>query len=206
MAAIIFDMDGTIADSFDYVADFLAASARRGPLSREEKDALRGMSIASMARTLGIKWWQGPGLIWKGRRRMKHSIKDLRSFSGMPQLIKKLHNEGHELFLVSTNSVRNIRLFMHRQKIHKFFLQIYGGVGIFGKPMALRQLLREHHIDPEHAVYVGDEIRDVEAAKVIGIRAIAVSWGFASRLGLESANPTAMADSPEELLKILEEI
>lgn len=206
MAAIIFDMDGTIADSFDYVAEFLAASARRGPLSREDKAALRGMSIASMARQLGIRWWQAPLLIWRGRRRMRHAIKDLRSFNGMPRLIQKLNAEGHELFLLSSNSVRNIRLFIHHQKIHKYFLQIYGGVGIFGKPMALRQLLREHHIETDHAVYVGDEIRDVEAAKIIGMRAVAVSWGFASRTGLQAAKPTDLADTPEQLLKILEDL
>lgn len=206
MAAIIFDMDGTIADSFDYVADFLAGEAGRGALEREQKEALRGMSMASMARQLGYKWWQAPLLIWKGRRRMKRAIKDLKSFKGVPQLIRKLHNEGHELFIVSSNSVRNVRLFMHHQKIHKYFLEIYGGVGIFGKPMALRQLLREHHIELDNSIYVGDEIRDVEAAKIIGMRAVAVSWGFASRAGLEAAQPTRLADTPDELLRILEDI
>jgi phosphoglycolate phosphatase len=206
MAVIIFDMDGTIADSFDYVSDFLAATAHKGPLSTKQKEELRGMSMVGMARKLGYKWWQGPMLVWRGRRRMKHAIKDLKSFSGIPELIRKLNAEGHELFIVSINSVRNIRLFLHHQKIHKYFLQIYGGVGVFGKPMALRQLLREHHIDLEHAVYVGDEIRDIEAAKIIGMRVVAVSWGFASRDGLKAAKPAGLADTPAELMRILEEI
>ena len=206
MAAIIFDMDGTIADSFDYVADFMASESGKGALGPEAKEALRGLSMVGMARHLGFKWWQGPLLFFRGRSRMKHAIKDLQSFSGIPELIRKLHAEGHELFIVSTNSVRNIRLFLRHQKIHKYFLQIYGGAGIFGKPIALRRLLREHKIDIDHAVYVGDEIRDVEAAKVIGMRAVAVSWGFASRDGLKAANPLGVADTPAELMKILEEI
>lgn len=206
MAAIIFDMDGTIADSFDYVADFMASEAGMAPLAAAQKQELRNMSMVGMARKLGYKWWDGPMLVFKGRRRMRHAIKNLKSFSGMPQLIRKLHNEGHELFIVSTNSVRNIRLFLHHQKIHKYFLQIYGGAGVFGKPAALRQLLREQHVDISHSVYVGDEIRDVEAAKVIGMRAVAVSWGFASRDKLEAAQPLGLADTPEELMRILEEI
>jgi phosphoglycolate phosphatase len=205
MAAIIFDLDGTIADSFDYVSNFMASEAGI-ILDDEQKLALRGLSIVGMARQLGYKWWEGPMLVFTGRRRMRHAIKNLHTFSGMPQIIKKLHNEGHELFIVSTNSVRNIRLFLHHQKIHKYFLEIYGGVGVFGKPAALRQLLREQHTEVERAVYVGDELRDVEAAKVIGMRSIAVSWGFAERTKLKAADPTGLADTPEQLLRLLEEI
>lgn len=206
MAAIIFDMDGTIADSFDYVADFMAAEAGIGPLSTKQKEGLRSLSMTGMARQLGYHWWDAPKLFFKGRRRMNKAIKDLDSFEGMPELIRKLNAEGHELFVLSTNSLRNVHRFLHLQKIHTYFLEIYGGVGIFGKAPALRQLLREQNIDIGQAVYVGDELRDVEAAKSIGLRAVAVTWGFAARNSLKAAKPTALADTPAELMRILEEI
>ena len=206
MAAIIFDFDGTIADSFDYVADFIAAESGKGPLDADQKNALRGMSIASMVRTMGYNWFTGTLLFFKGRRRMHESIKNLDTFEGMPELIHKLHNEGHELFILSTNLVRNVRKFLHHHKIHKYFLEIYGGVGVFGKAPALRQLLRDQNIDISQAVYVGDELRDVESAKAIGLRAVAVTWGFASRQNLKDAKPEALADTPAQLLAILEEI
>jgi phosphoglycolate phosphatase len=206
MAAIIFDFDGTLADSFDYVADYLAGEARRGPLSAEQKQQLRGLSVGGMVLKLGFKWWQWPVLFLKGRNRMRHAIKELRSFKGIPDLAAKLQAEGHELFILSTNSNRNIKHFLHTQKMHKHFLEIYGGVGMFGKAPALRQLLKEQNIEADQAVYVGDELRDVEAAHLIGLRAVAVSWGFASRKNLKAAKPTALADTPEELFRILEEI
>jgi phosphoglycolate phosphatase len=206
MATIIFDMDGTIADSFDYVSDFMASEAGMAPLSDEHKHQLRNMSMVGMARKLGYKWWEGPMLYFKGRRRMHQAIKNLKSFEGIPELIRKLHNEGHELFVLSTNSVRNVHNFLHHQKLHKYFLQIYGGVGVFGKAAALRQLLNDQNIDVKNAVYVGDELRDVEAAKSIGLRAVAVSWGFANRQHLKDAKPTGLADTPAELMSILEEI
>lgn len=90
--------------------------------------------------------------------------------------------------------------------MYKHFLQIYGGVGVFGKGPALRQLLRDQNFDVTQAVYVGDELRDVEAAKSIGMRVVAVSWGFASRQNLEAAKPTGLADNPEELMRILQEV
>ncbi|PIZ61655.1 hypothetical protein COY17_04015 [Candidatus Saccharibacteria bacterium CG_4_10_14_0_2_um_filter_52_9] len=206
MAAIIFDFDGTIADSFDYVADFMAEEAGVAPLSEEARQALRGLSMAAMTRRLGFHWWQAIAVFFKGRRRMQQAIKDLDSFDGMPQLIRKLHAEGHELFVLSTNSLRNVRRFLHQEKIHKYFLEVYGGAGMFGKAPALRQLLKDHQLNVEHAVYVGDELRDVEAAQSIGLRAVAVTWGFANRKNLKEANPTALADTPAELLRILEDI
>jgi phosphoglycolate phosphatase len=206
MAAIIFDMDGTIADSFDYVSDFLARQAGKGVLDEDQKKELRGMSMAAMARKLGYHWWDAPMLIFKGRRRMRQSIKHLESFAGMPEIIRKLHAEGHELFIVSTNSLRNVHHFLHDQKIHKYFLEIYGGIGMFSKAPALRELIKEHNLELKDAVYVGDELRDVGAAHSIGLRAVAVTWGFAHRSNLDALQPLALADTPDQLMGILEEL
>src|SRR4051812_36548159 len=118
MAAIIFDFDGTIADSFDYVSDFMVKSAGLPPLSHAQKEQLRGLSMREMTQRLGYQWWEAAILFFKGRRRMRKAIRHLDSFDGMPELIRKLHAEGHELFIVSTNSVRNLHSFLHRHKIH----------------------------------------------------------------------------------------
>lgn len=206
MAVIIFDFDGTIADSFDYVADFLAGEAGEKKLDPEAREALKGLSMVAMARKLGLKWWQAPWLFFRGRSEMRKTIKRLNSFAGIPELIRKLHAEGHELFVLSTNSVSNVRYFLHRHKMYRHFLQIYGGVGVFGKGPALKQLLEDQKFETDQAVYVGDELRDVEAAQSIGLRAIAVSWGFANRHDLKDAKPTGLADTPAELMRILEEI
>jgi HAD superfamily hydrolase (TIGR01549 family) len=206
MSAIIFDFDGTLADSFDYVADYLSGEAGMQHLTLEQKAGLRHLSVFGMVRKLGFRWWQWPRLFYHGRSRMHHAMKDLDSFHGMPQLIQKLHGEGHTLYIVSNNTSRNVKLFLHHQHLQKYFVQIYGNVGIFGKAAVLRQLLRAQKLKREEAVYVGDEIRDVEAAKAIGMRTIAVSWGFASRRLLKAAKPTQLVDTPAELMRILEEI
>jgi len=208
MSAIIFDMDGTIADSFDYVSEFLVEQAKLPPLTDEQKRSLRGLSMRDMAHQLGYHWWDAPRLFIRGRQRMRHSIKskNLQAFAGMPEVIRKLHNEGHELFILSTNSLRNVHHFLDDQKIHKYFLEIYAGVGVFSKAPGLRQLLKQQHLTPEEAIYVCDELRDIEAAQAVGVRTIAVTWGFARRGRLVAIRPTALADTPAELMRILEEV
>jgi phosphoglycolate phosphatase-like HAD superfamily hydrolase len=66
--------------------------------------------------------------------------------------------------------------------------------------------LREQQLEKADAVYVGDEIRDVQAAQAVGLRVVAVSWGFARLAGLEAKRPTALAKDPADLMKILEEL
>src|SRR5947209_2546445 len=124
MAAIIFDLDGTIAASFDYVAEFLVAEACCPPLSGEPKANLRGLSMAAMARELGLHWWRLPFLFHKGLKGMRYSINRVYPFAGMPEVIEKVHAEGHELFMLSSNSVRNVRQFLRHHNLYKYFLEI----------------------------------------------------------------------------------
>ena len=206
MAGIIFDLDGTIADSFDHVAAFMAKQAGIKHLNAVEKNMLRGLSMIGIARRLGFKWWHGPWLLHKGRREMSKNMHLFKSFPGIPELIKKLHAEGHELFVLSSNSKKNIKYFLKHQKLEKYFVDYYGGVGIFSKTPALRRLLRDHEIEIKNAVYIGDETRDIEAAKAIDLRVVAVSWGFASRNNLIEAKPLVVVDNTDELIAVLEEI
>ncbi len=207
MAAIIFDFDGTIADSFDYVASFLERHVRRGrPLTHEEKEKLRGMTMQQMAIHLGSPYWYLPILFIIGRRAMGKAIYDVPIFEGMGRIIDKLQAEGHQLMIVSSNNNRNIKRSLKQHHLYKYFTDIYGNAGFFGKKRAIRRVLWRNSIDATDAIYIGDEVRDVVAAKAAGIRVIAAGWGFDHPEILETHKPTAIARTPQELMRILEEI
>jgi|SRR5579884_3298523 len=205
MAAIIFDFDGTIANTIDYFIDFIAREAGQ-TVSDEERLNLHGHSLITIARRFGHPWWRLPLLYYKGRSLMEPRIKHFKPFKGIPAVIRKLHNEGHELFIISSNSVHNMHKFLRRHDLHQYFLEIYGGVVMFGKAGAIRSLLKEQNFDIDEALYVGDEMRDVQAAQSLGLRVVAVTWGFARPESLHKLNPTGVAATPEELLSILENI
>ena len=207
MAFIILDFDGTIANSFDYVAGFLERHVRRGkPLTATEKQALRGMTMQQMAVHLGSPSWRLPLLFLIGRRSMRRAIYNVPLFEGMGKVIEQLHNEGHELAIVSSNNSRNIKKFLHQHHLYKHFTDIYGGAGFFGKRRAIGSVLRRNSIQTKDAVYIGDETRDVIAAKAANIRVIAVGWGFDLPALLAKHEPTAIAAKPQDIVRVLEEI
>jgi len=51
-------------------------------------------------------------------------------------------------------------------------------------------------------LYVGDEIRDIRAARKVGIAVAAVTWGFNSQEALAAENPDFLVDSPEKFLAL----
>lgn len=206
MSTIIFDFDGTIADSFDYVADFLAGEAGIEQLSDVQRDELRHKSMMAMVKHLDFPKRKLPRLYFKGRRAMSAKINNLEPFEGIPETIRKLHAEGHELFIVTSNSLHNVHAFLHHHNLHIYFLKVVASVSVFGKAGALRSLLKEQKLDIEDSLYIGDELRDIQAAESIKLKVIAATWGFSSAVDLSAAKPFALIDKPEDLIKILEEM
>ena len=207
MAAIILDFDGTIADSFDFVASFLERHVRNGhPLTPAEKAKLRGQSMYQMTRYLGCPHWKLPLLFLIGRQVMGKAIYDVPMFAGMGKVIEQLHAEGHTLLIVSSNNSRNIKKFLRQHHLYKYFTDLYGGAGFFGKRRAIRTILWRNRLQPKDAWYIGDEARDIDAAKAAGIRVISATWGFDEAALLAEHEPTALAGAPQDIIKILEEL
>lgn len=207
MAAIIFDFDGTIADSFEVIVDiFEHITKRPEKLTQEAIDELRGYPLEIVANRLKISWWRMPWLLYRGRRMMARRMGDIPVFEGMGKVIEELHAEGHTLFVLSSNSHRNVKKFLKAHHLYKYFVEIRGNAGLIGKSKILRRLARSNNLAIKDCIYIGDETRDILATRAVGMRVIAVSWGFANTDFLESLHPTALAHKPQDIVRILEEI
>jgi phosphoglycolate phosphatase len=77
------------------------------------------------------------------------------------------------------------------------------GASIFGKAPRLKAMVRRSGIDPRNVIYVGDEVRDAEAARKAGISFGAVSWGLHRLETLCSQNPREIFVTPSELAEKL---
>jgi phosphoglycolate phosphatase len=207
MKTLVFDFDGTIADSFEtLLAVFEEIIARPQKLSSQEVKNLRGKNIREIIKYLKIKRWQIPRLILKGKRLIGLKIIDITTFPGMSETLKQLHESGFEMYILSTNSADNIAKFLKKNGLDNYFTKIYGDIGLRGKSSAIKKIIKKEKLKPADCVYIGDEVRDVEAAKKAGITPVAVSWGFNYPEVLKQVGPMALAAKPQQLPAILKRI
>lgn len=197
----IFDFDGTIVDSFEYVLGFLAREAGHEKLSEEEAAKYRSKSMKDIAIGLGIPLWRMPFLYFKGRRIMRAHMDNLHAFDGILDVIKKLSSDGHQLYIISSNSSRNIKRFLIKNGMTQYFHAVWGGAGLFGKDNLIKQLRRRYKLGGD-IWYVGDETTDIRAAKVAKVKIAAVTWGFAGVEELAAREPDLLIKSPKELLQL----
>jgi phosphoglycolate phosphatase len=201
---IIFDFDGTIADSFGFVTEFLVDQAGKAPMAlKERRSYFGGLSVRSMAEKLGMPLYQRLWLFFHGRRVMTKHMGEIKPFAGVVEVVKTLHTSGYRLFAVSSNRNENIQIFLREYDLSQYFIGTLGSASIIGKTMSLRLLLWQRGVKAENCVYIGDEVGDIEAAHRLHIRTVAVSWGFNSVEALVAQNPAALVHTPSELLKVI---
>jgi phosphoglycolate phosphatase-like HAD superfamily hydrolase len=75
-----------------------------------------------------------------------------------------------------------------------------------GKPREFHRILKKRKVAKDEVIYIGDESRDVEAARESGIKVISVTWGYNSREALSAHRPDFIAETPDELQQIVEKL
>lgn len=207
MATIIFDFDGTIADSFELGVDiFHQIMGRQDRITKQEVAKLRGLSARQVIKEIGVRWWRLPLLATRARKLMNERLNEVRPFEAMVPVIHQLDRQGHTILILSSNSAKNIDQFLKAGHLDGCFDKIYGNIGLFNKAGKLRQIMREGQLKPHQCLYVGDEVRDIIAARHADIPCAAVTWGFNNSRALREARPAALVRDPQELIEIVDKI
>ncbi|NTW89441.1 MAG: HAD-IA family hydrolase [Candidatus Moranbacteria bacterium] len=198
---IIFDFDGTIADTFPVFVEF--ARSEGFDFSPEETEELRNFSMRDVIAKLDISMWKVLFLASKFHGYFQKASPRVPLFEGIVDVIRDLRESGHTLAIVTSNSRSNVENLLNRDGIYDCFETIHSERSLFGKARPLRNIMRQLRALPNDAWYVGDEVRDVEAARGAGMRSLAVSWGFNSESALRASHPDSLAFEPSELSSLL---
>ena len=207
MKSIIFDFDGTIADSFEVIlriTNQLAAEFGFLPVQPEDVHRLKDLSSREIVRQSKVAPFKLPFLMRRLRGELNREIRYLKPICGMKAALLTLKQQGYQLGIVTSNSRENVIAFLEAQDLAEIFDFVGSGLALFGKGRVIQRLLKQHHLAPQDVIYVGDETRDIEAARKIGIKVISVSWGFNSTQALAAENPDYLIHQPDELLKVVE--
>ena len=205
---MIFDFDGTLADTLPLLVNILnRLSGKYGYKTIEESDlnTLRGKTSKEILKSLGISLLKLPFVVRNVRQELRREIEFIRPIAGIRTMLFQLKKRGHKLGIVTSNSEENVKKFLEANNL-QYFDFVCSGSSIFGKAGLLKSLMKSQHLKPGEAVYVGDETRDIDAARKARVKIISVSWGFNSRQILEKEKPDFLIDAPGELTKIVESL
>lgn len=202
MKTLIFDFDGTLADSFELVMAISSELTGREPPEEAEIARLRHLPLIKVIRELHIPLRRFPKLLVQGKQMMHERIHEVHPFPGIAGAIKALHAHGHRLLVISSNSEQNVRTFLRANNLETYFDGVHGSAAIFNKASALRRIIRRNRLIVKDCYYIGDEVRDIVAASKVGIEPVAVTWGYQAPEALMQHRPFAVANKPSELVAI----
>jgi phosphoglycolate phosphatase len=199
---VIFDFDGTLADSTAWAIRAVRPLAERfkfKAVTEDEIAMLRGRTSREIIDYLGLPLWKVPLVAAHGKKMMAAEAHAIPLFSGTGDLLRGLSAAGLRLAIVSSNSEATIRSILGADLAG--LVDHYGcGAAIFGKAAKFRAVVKAARIPKDRVLCIGDETRDIEAAREAGLACGAVEWGYATRRALADHGPTMMFSAMDEII------
>lgn len=215
--AFIFDLDGTLTDTLDSLHVSVVGTLEElglPPVTREQCRQFVGNGArVLMEKSIRAAGGDVDGLLDEamqvyGRIFDANCTYHVVPYEGIPGMLTAMKQEGLELAVLSNKP--------HRQTVH--VVEAVFGRGVFRQiqgqkeniprkpdPKAALQIAEELGISPEETVYIGDSEVDIATGTNAHMRTIGVTWGFRGRAVLEEAGAGYIADSPEEVIKLIRE-
>lgn len=201
----IFDFDGTIADSLTTlvkIANELADEFGYDLVTENDIIRLSNLSSRDVLLQSPVAPYKIPFLLRRIKKELNQHIANLKPFVGIKEALIYLKTQQFKLGIVTSNTEDNVIKFLENNQLEYYFDFIYSSHSIFGKNKVINKLIQKHQLLIDEIVYVGDETRDIEAAKKSKIKVIAVSWGFNSTDILAQYQPDFLISTPHQLTEI----
>jgi phosphoglycolate phosphatase len=203
---VIFDFDGTLADSFPFFAltfNELADAHGFRRVEAGEAAALRELDVREIMRRVGLPPWKLPRVARDFTARMQANADEVRPFPGIEAALEHLSTRGIALAIVSSNAQPTITRVLgpaSSARIGAFEC----GMSLFGKATRLRSVVKRAGVSPRQALYIGDQTTDLDAARDAGMASGAVGWGYATMASLRARNPEETFETVQELHRLAE--
>lgn len=206
--AVIFDLDGTILDTLDDLANSLnACLAMHGFPARTIQEVRRfvGNGIHKLVERgvpEGTDSAKIEAVFADFRVYYKQHCDDMtKPYDGIMRLLKQLREDGYQLAVVSNKADEAVQI-LCEQYFHGIFAVTVGEREDVKKkpaPDSVYAVLQELGIEKSQAVYVGDSEVDIETARNAGMNCISVSWGFRDTEELLANGASDVIAAPKEI-------
>ena len=205
MKYVIFDFDGTLADSnhlFMKAWNLYADQYHYDYVTEEDLVTSKNLTIHERAKKYRFPMHKLPIILPKVYRYFKEHIDEVQLFEGIPEMLNNLQQTGYKIVIISSNAKENIELLLKQQQVH-VVSQVLTSSRLFGKDTVIKKFMKQQKLTQDDVLYVGDEIRDIIACNKVGVPFVWVSWGLDGYELIEKENPSYVVHSPKELSELL---
>lgn len=209
---ILFDLDGTLSDSGEGIINSVKHTLAHFGLAAEPQ-VLRSFIGPSLAYSFKLHFGFSDEQIAEAIRVYraffeKHGIQQNHLYPGIWELLTELAKSGKKMAIATNKADHYAHQTVKLLKLDEFFppeLVIGAPPGEMhgNKQQAIATLLERLGGTAQEAVMVGDRKFDIAAAKANGLDSIGVTYGFGEKEELEAEHPTAIANSVQELRRLL---
>lgn len=201
---LIFDFDGTLADSLAVLLRAYAALTDElslKELTDTDVQTLRNLPPREILKFVGVPLYKLPTFLLKGRNKYKEFMADLEPISGVTFLLMELQKK-YPMHILTSNDQDIVMKFLDQHEI-SCFESVTSERNLFGKDKSLLKVMKMLHLTPSEVLYIGDEVRDIDACQAIGLDICSVAWGLNTLEILKKHHPTYLVSEPKELLNLL---
>lgn len=205
---ILFDFDGVISDSLEYVVDIIfqnVAKYTKHTLSKKQIEyEIRNCSIFEIMKKYNINKFMIPLISFKIKRDLSKRTTHSKLYPRVKQTLQGINDKNIKNAIMSSNSQKSVNSFLNYYNIDRYFSFVYTSSSFLHKEKNLKKILKKYNLDSSEVLYIGDEIRDIVACKKIGVDIACVVYGFNSKKLLESYEPNFLIESLNEIIDILD--
>ena len=197
---VIFDFDGTLADSFPFFLQAQRQIAQRHgfeAIADERVDDMRRLGTREIMREVKCPPWKLP-LVAADFIRAMQAAPPVPLFPGIADALAQLRAGGVRMAILTSNSVDNVRRVLGEELSAAIEL-FDGGAHMLGKHRRLARMLDKARTPAAQAIYIGDQLADHEAARRAGMAFGAVGWGYAHGDALRAEQPEVFFETVAEL-------
>lgn len=203
---IVFDFDGTLADTEDLVFKIYNELARKytyRPVSRDELSHIKNLHVQEILEIIDVPLVKIPKMIRLGQKEMRKARSTIVAFDpNLAHILCELGTMVEVQGIITSNVKPTVRAFLKKYGIEDEF-DFLTGSALFSKQKKIKRVLRRYKLSPAELLYIGDETRDVEACRTAGVDVAAVTWGYNTAAALSACRPTYLIDDLAELLEIV---
>lgn len=209
---LLFDMDGTLADSAPGLLRSQAYMIEAMGLAMPDEETMRSFIGPPIDETLRSYFSLPPDEVARGVRLIRQHYEEegiygLTVYEGIPELLRRLQEEGKTLLVASSKLEAAVERVLLNTGLDRYFTAVCGAYGDgrrSSKEDAIRRALSRCNTgDPAGAVMIGDRHYDVLGARAVGMECIGVLYGYGSREELADAGAASLAADVRELGELL---